>query len=322
MVQVHELGILYCMEAIGLKRSGMEEVAPYLDLPETLTDQLKDWPMELVHERLTQSYHGDFKRWSEAVASLPTIIDANNLSSVTETLKELHPWRKGPFHIGALHLNTEWRSDWKWERLKPHVSFDSHSVLDIGSGNGYFGHQILAAGAAQVIGIDPSILFCMQHQAIQHFLKTPNHWVLPLRGEEIPPFPKFDSVLSMGVIYHRRDYVEHVRQIAALTKPGGRAILESLITPASNGFKPDGRYARMRNVWWIPSTEELLTWMSASGFTEVSVVDITKTTTDEQRSTDWMTFESLAQSLDSKNPDLTVEGYPAPTRAIVIGTKE
>ena len=299
----------------------LDRATPYLNLPKSLTDQLSDWPLQLVHERLTQSYHGDFKRWSEAVASLPHQIDTQNLDEVTETLKALHPWRKGPFHIGALHLNTEWRSDWKWDRLSPHISFDGHSVLDIGSGNGYFGHRMIEAGAIQVIGVDPSILFCMQHQAIQHFLNTPNHWVLPLKGEEIPPSPQFDSVLSMGVIYHRRDYTEHVAQVAALTKTAGQAILESLITPEQNGFKPEGRYARMRNVWWIPSTAELVKWMTEAGFKDVAVVDVTTTSTEEQRSTDWMHFESLAQSLDPDNPDLTVEGYPAPIRAIVIGTK-
>jgi tRNA (mo5U34)-methyltransferase len=51
------------------------------------------------------------------------------------------------------------------------------------------------------------------------------------------------------------------------------------------------------------------------------VVDLNRTTTDEQRSTPWMRFESLAQCLDPDNPELTVEGYPAPLRAVVLATR-
>jgi tRNA (mo5U34)-methyltransferase len=34
-----------------------------------------------------------------------------------------------------------------------------------------------------------------------------------------------------------------------------------------------------------------------------------------------MTFQSLADFLEPNNPDLTVEGLPAPKRAIVIAEK-
>ena len=81
---------------------------------------------------------------------------------------------------------------------------DQH-ILDVGCGNGYFGWRVLGAGAASVIGVDPTLLFCMQHRAIQHYLRHPRHWVLPLGVEELGARHRFNWVLSMGVLYHRKD---------------------------------------------------------------------------------------------------------------------
>ena len=101
--------------------------------------------------------------------------------------------------------------------------------------------------------------------------------------------------------------------------PGGGAVLESLVVQDQDNLIPAGRYARMRNVWCVPTPAQMVSWMQQAGFAEVEIVDISATTVAEQRSTDWMRFESLAQSLDPADPGLTIEGYPAPTRAVVIG---
>ena len=41
------------------------------------------------------------------------------------------------------------------------------------------------------------------------------------------------------------------------------------------------------------------------------------TSLDEQRRTDWMTSESLAEFLDPNDRSKTIEGYPAPLRAVL-----
>jgi tRNA (mo5U34)-methyltransferase len=301
----------------------------------TMPANLPGWPLDLAFARFSHTHHGDYVKWAEALDKLPSIKGAkldygdtvtvrgeiDNLA-LGAALQDLHPWRKGPFRIGDVVIDTEWRSDWKWSRLS-HALGDlaGERILDIGCGNGYFGWRMLAQGAAEVVGIDPTLLFCMQHRAIAHYCDDPRNWVLPLKVEEIPATITFDTTLSMGVIYHRRDPQEHVQQIADLTTAGGRGVLESIIVSGDTTLVPEGRYARMRNVWCVPRVEDMCDWMHQAGFVDVEVIDISPTTIAEQRSTHWMRFESLTDTLDTEDPSKTVEGHPAPIRAVVIGHK-
>ncbi len=296
---------------------------------------LPGWPLDLAANRYAAEHHGDYPRWAEALASLPGINDARSAYGDTvtvdgdvdttrlgECLMALHPWRKGPFQIGGVRIDTEWRSDWKWRRVAPAVgNLAGGRVLDIGCGNGYFGWRMLEAGASEVIGIDPTLLFCMQHLAIRHYTRDFRNWVLPLGIDDVPLDVTFDLVLSMGVVYHRRDAQAHVDKLAALTRPGGRVVLESLIVEADESLVPEGRYARMRNVWCVPTIATMHGWLQNAGLRDIEVVSVDVTTTEEQRSTSWMHFESLSESLDPNDPTLTIEGHPAPCRAVLIARR-
>ena len=290
----------------------------------------------LAETKLRQHPHGDLPRWRAALSSLPVVETSANLDRPTpelgvkardhntlrKHLMELHPWRKGPLRLAGLKIETEWRSDWKWDRVAPHIDLRAHRVLDIGSGNGYFGLRMLGAGAEFVVGIDPTILFVMQWLACRHFSGEIPNYVLPLAVEELPDIPvELDTVFSMGVLYHRKDPAHHLKRIQAMLKNGGTMVLESLVLPESRKedlLVPGSRYARMRNVWAIPGTKRLLNWVGEAGFRTAQVVDLTPTTTLEQKTTDWMRFESLEQALDPSDRSLTVEGLPAPVRAMVI----
>ena len=306
-------------------------INPYLQL------QAAGWPelAESGWQRLKNSVHGDLPRWLEAISALPesdgfTQLDrdapvvgraVDDLAFLRESLIKLHPWRKGPLELGGVRIDTEWRSDWKWNRLKPHLDLNGHQVLDIGSGNGYFGLRMLAAGAGLVAGIDPTMVFVMQWLAMQKLCPGLKNFVLPLGIEDLPADTgHFDSVFSMGVLYHRRKPVEHLEQLKKLTRPGGQIVLETLILDGEgqNILEPQGRYARMRNVHAIPTLTTLHKWLEQAGLSDVQVLDVSRTTTDEQRSTDWMTFESLRECLDDKNPSVTVEGHPVPVRAALL----
>jgi tRNA (mo5U34)-methyltransferase len=285
------------------------------------------WPRLEHLARARIDRHGDTPRWQAALASLPDIAVSARLYRDRVTL---HPWRKGPFELFGLHIDTEWRSDWKWRRIAAALGdLAGQQILDVGCGNGYFGWRMLDAGAAEVVGVDPSVLFYFQHQAVRRYLwddRTCPNKVLPLTFEEFPELP-FDLVLSMGVVYHRSDPQAHVRQLFQTTRPGGRVLLESLVVSTGDSLFPasassgGGRYARMRNVSIVPSLSRMTRWLANAGFVDIERVDITPTTTGEQRSTDWMTFESLDQALDPSDPQRTVEGYPAPVRAAMIASK-
>ena len=296
-----------------------------------------DWSelAELAWHALRNSPHGDLQRWLESIEAMaegdgyaqldqeaPVLgRPVDDLERLQQQLFNLHPWRKGPLELGGVRIDTEWRSDWKWERLKPHLDLDDQRILDIGCGNGYFGLRMLAAGAELVIGIDPTLVFIMQWLAMQKLCPGLNNFVLPLGIEHLPANTAgFDRVFSMGVLYHRHNPVEHLELLKKLTLPGGQIVLETLILEGETQkiLKPSGRYARMRNVHAIPTLTVLQDWLGQAGLSEAMVLDVSKTTIDEQRTTDWMTFESLRECLDVKNPSVTVEGHPAPIRAALL----
>ena len=284
--------------------------------------------------------HGDFPRWFEALSQLPEIENArvyldraaitvdgkcDNQQLLHDSLKGLMPWRKGPYQFADIVIDTEWRSDLKWQRVLPYLAaLENRRVLDIGCGNGYHCWRMLDQSPALVLGIEPSVLFNLQFQAVQKYLQRTDIHLLPIGVEDMPAdMGWFDTVFSMGVFYHRKSPIDHLYQLKGLLAPGGELCLETLVIDKSDGevLIPEGRYARMKNVWFLPNVEELSKWLVRCGFKNVKIVDISVTTTDEQRSTDWMQFESLSDSLDVNDDSLTVEGLPAPRRAILLATK-
>ena len=128
----------------------------------------------------------------------------------------------------------------------------------------------------------------------------------------------------MGVLYHRTSPIDHLQTLWHSLRPGGRLILETLVVeqPTETVLVPEGRYAKMRNVWFIPSVAMLRRWLQRTGFRDVEELDVTATTGEEQRRTDWMTFESLSDFLDPNDSTRTIEGYPGPVRALLSARRE
>ena len=279
--------------------------------------------------------HGRAEAWDAALATIESTTRASQFDSDTvsvgdpnsdfeEVLSMFLPWRKGPFQIGKTLVDTEWRSDWKWQRISRHLEpLEGKQVLDIGCGNGYHLFRMLGAGADLALGIDPTILFNYQFSLIQRLSQPNRAYLLPLRSEHLPQFGGFDTVFSLGVLYHRRSPIDHLRELLSFAKPGGELVLETLIVEGDQNtlLIPQDRYAKMANVWFIPSTSMLELMLRRAGFIDVKTVDVNVTSLEEQRATRWMQFQSLEDYLDPTDKTKTVEGYPAPTRAILVARK-
>jgi tRNA (mo5U34)-methyltransferase len=321
----------------------MDDYAPlYQALNEAKAGQWVDLLPQQIADGFDISTHGTSAKWQNIIENLvlPAIsvrdLDADKVqiglasdltfeqqAQLKTELMAFHPWRKGPYDLFGIHIDTEWRSDWKWQRLKDHISpLKYRTVLDVGCGNGYHCWRMLGAGAKMVVGIDPTLISVMQFQLIKKMYGgNPPIYVLPVGIEQLPYGMKaFDTVFSMGVLYHRRSPIDHLLELREALKNGGELVLETLVIEGGLGeaLLPEDRYAKMRNVWFLPSCETLISWLKRCGFTNIRIVNVCKTTVEEQRTTEWMTFYSLANFLDPQNPDLTCEGLPAPKRAIII----
>lgn len=320
----------------------MKDYAPVYGLLQAA--KKPEW-LEILPQQIEKAFdfsvHGTSAKWQNIINGLdlptPSVCDfgadtvqigcmedigPQRQRQFREELMQFHPWRKGPYELFGIHIDTEWRSDWKWQRLEKHISpLKNRLVLDVGCGNGYHCWRMLGAGARAVIGIDPTLINVMQFELIKKLQgEAPVH-LLPIGLEAIPSGTKlFDTVFSMGVLYHRRSPIDHLLELKETLRPGGELIVETLVIEgrAGEALLPEDRYAKMRNVWFLPSCETLTGWMARCGFKNIRVVDINQTSTEEQRTTEWMTFNSLKDFLDAENPNLTCEGLPAPRRAIVV----
>ncbi len=312
------------------------------DLADSPLAGVEDEFLELMREGLAHvRMHGDFSRWLSTWEDLPRVdgvrvcLDADHvrvdavdslpqeaLLRLQAALQGLHPWRKGPFSLFGLTIDTEWRSDWKWERLAGHIApLQGRVVLDVGCGCGYHLWRMRGAGASLALGIDPTALFFFQFWVLKQYLAREPVHVLPVGIEAMPGgLRAFDTVFSMGVLYHRRSPMDHLLQLRGLLRSGGELVLETLYVEgdAQACLLPPGRYAKMRNVWFLPSIPMLQAMLRRAGFRHIRCVHAAATDVQEQRKTPWMRFESLADFLDPKDRTRTIEGHPAPRRAILL----
>lgn len=307
------------------------------DFLEKILQERRQWPKRL-HEN----------RWMEPLDTLglppPTELKNYEQSHITigkkehiseveyktlrEAAKKLIPWKKGPFNLFGLEIDGEWRSDHKWQRIEDQIGcLEGKKVLDIGCNNGYFMYKMLRKNPLFVLGIDPVVRTFAQFEFIQKFAREEKLFYELLGVEHLKAFRScFDVIFNMGIIYHHRHPLEQLHDIREALAPGGTMILETIGIQGEEPYAlfPPDRYAKMRNVWFVPTLSCLVNWVRRANFEEIKILPSVATTEEEQRWTEWCPEggESLKDFLDPLDASKTIEGHPAPWRMTVIAKKK
>lgn len=242
----------------------------------------------------------------------------DDASNVYALAKKLCPWRKGPFHIGNFTIDSEWVSSKKYALLAPYLNLRGKRVGDVGCNNGYYMFRMLECAPREVVGLDPSVWAYLQFLFVNHFLRSSLQFML-LGIEHLPLLERFDTLFCLGVLYHRTDPIAALRLLKNALHAGGELFLDSLLVSGEGEFvlSPKQRYAKMKNVYFIPTQSALIGWLERVGFKDIHVLGIVRTTSDEQRISEWSNDESLADFLCPHDCMRTIEGYPAPQRIYI-----
>ncbi len=251
-------------------------------------------------------------------------IDDETKAQIEATAKEMMPWRKGPFDICGLFIDTEWQSFLKYNLLEPHFNLKGKKVADIGCNNGYYMFRMLSQEPSKIVGFDPSALCKTQFDFINHYIKSDIKF--ELLGVEHLPFyeEKFDTVFCLGVLYHRPDPVGTLKALAKGMEKGGELFLDTFMIDGEEDIclTPQTSYSKIPNIYFVPTVKALKNWCGRAGFIDIEVLEITVTTEDEQRSTPWIQGQSLGSFLDPQDSSKTVEGYPAPKRVYIKAVRK
>ena len=243
--------------------------------------------------------------------------------TIVKTAKALIPWRKGPFKIFDLEIDSEWQSNLKYNLIRPHFNLKDKIVADIGCNNGYYMFRMLEDKPKRLVGFDPSPLTLHQFEFINHFVKSDIIYEM-LGVEHLELYNhKFDFIFMLGVLYHRADPVGTLKALNKGLNSKGEIIIDTFMIDGEDEIclTPNQRYSKIPNIYFIPTIPALKNWLVRAGFENIEVLATVVTTKDEQRATKWSFDESLEDFLDPNDSGKTVEGYPAPKRVYVKARK-
>jgi len=245
------------------------------------------------------------------------------LNIIEKNAKSLIPWRKGPFNLCGVKIDSEWQSNLKYNLLEPYFNLENKIVADVGCNNGYYMFRMLEQKPKKLVGFDPSPIFNTQFDIVNHFIKSDIKYEL-LGVEHLEFYEhKFDTIFMLGVLYHRSDPIASLKSLFRALNKGGELIVDSFMIDGDDevALMPKDRYAMIPNIYFIPTVNCFKNWLSRAGFKDIELLEITQTDDKEQRVTDWTFDQSLNNFLDSDDLSKTVEGYPAPKRAYLKAKK-
>lgn len=251
----------------------------------------------------------------------PDEINDSQRQMLHQTLRSFMPWRKGPFSVFGIDIDAEWRSSRKWNRLLPELpDLTGKIIADIGSNNGYYMFRMAQHQPRLVLGFEPYLQHYYAFKTLNRLAGFDNLRMELLGVEHIGLFENcFDVVFLMGILYHRHSPIDCLRDIKKALRPGGVLMIESQAIPGNTpvALFPETTYAKVPGTWFVPTVSCLANWLTRAGFTSINIFCTHPMSSEEQRSTDWMTFESYSDFIDPTDPTLTIEGHPAPLRTFI-----
>ncbi|WP_419176099.1 tRNA 5-methoxyuridine(34)/uridine 5-oxyacetic acid(34) synthase CmoB [Desulfosediminicola sp.] len=269
--------------------------------------------------------HTDFGSGTVTIGTADEI-SGEEQQHIRDQLKQFMPWRKGPFSIFGIDVDAEWRSERKWQRLEEKLpDLKGKVIADIGCNNGYYMFRMAHLQPAFVLGLEPSVQHYYCFNSLKNMAGTDNLAIDLLGVEHLNLFPgSFDAVFLMGIIYHRPSPIDTLRDILTSLKPGGSLLLESQAIPGDEPYAlfPEKTYAKVPGTYFVPTGSCIYNWMQKAGFVDIELLCSHPMSSEEQRQTDWMEFESYSDFIDPANRNLTIEGYPAPWRVFLKGMKK
>lgn len=232
---------------------------------------------------------------------------------------DLRSWRKGPFGIDDIFIDSEWKSFVKYNLLEPHLNLEGKTVGDIGCNNGYYMFRMLKQKPKRLIGFDPGVISYLQFEFIDRFIDSSIRYEL-LGVEHLPEYgEKFDTLFCLGVLYHRSDPIKTLKELKGALNSGGELFLDTMYIEGGKDLvlSPKNAYSKIPNIYFVPTVSALMNWCERANFKDVEILATKPTDSDEQRKTEWILGQSLGDFLDPADPGLTIEGYPAPRRIYV-----
>ncbi len=285
---------------------------------------IKPMIQALENIREIDTSHMDIKLQDWITAGDKDSLNKEELKILEDNAKVLIPWRKGPFSLAGLDIDSEWQSNKKYNLLRPHFNLKDKIVADVGCNNGYYMFRMLEDKPKRLVGFDPAPHFNIQFDIVNHFVKSDIRFEL-LGVEHLEFYEhKFDFIFMLGVLYHRSDPISSLKSLYRALNPGGEIIVDSFMIDGEDevSLTPHERYAKIPNIYFIPTVNCFKNWLNRAGFTDIELIEITTTDNTEQRVTPWTFEQSLDHFLDPNDPTKTVEGYPAPKRAYLKARKK
>ena len=293
-----------------------------MDIEEIIKQRQKwlEWKdIKPIQDRIKNLKEFDCRYHLADIIELKIKADEEEIKNIIEIAKMLKPWRKGPYKINDTLIDSEWQSNIKYNLLKKYFNLEDKVVADVGCNNGYYMFRFLEQKPKKIIGFDPSPLVKSQFDFINHFIKSQIRFeMLGIEHIEFYGF-KFDTIFCLGVLYHRSDPIGALKSLKRSLNNSGELFLDTFIIDGDEdiALTPKDRYSKIPNIYFIPTVNALKNWCKRAGFKDVELLEIKKTTNDEQRKTEWIKGESLENFLDPNDQNYTVEGYPAPKRAYI-----